>query len=135
MAGLTGNPRSLKSFTAKLRDLPRVVSIKVAENAAPALTAAARSTFSAGENAYGDAWAPKADGSRATLNVSGSLAAGVYYVATGTRIRVALGVRYARYVLGKRPIFPRQGSALPVAYLDAITKSAADTIRDALGKP
>jgi len=132
-AGLSGNVQSLKDFSAKLLALPRVVAIKVAEAAAPALTDAARATFDAGQDAYGDTWAIREDGTRATLKKSGALASKIQYVATGTRLRVALGTSYAKYVLGKRPALPRQGAALPVAYVDALRRTAAEVIRAELG--
>ncbi len=134
MSGLAGNISSLKDFAARLRTLPTVVAIKVAAAAAPALTAVARATFDAGENAYGDTWAIREDGTRATLKKSGDLASKLHYVATGTKLRVALGTRYAKYVLGKRPALPRQGAALPVEYLRVLKETTAAVIRAELGR-
>lgn len=125
---------SIKNFSAALRELPRTVAIKVAAAAAPALTEAARETFDAGEDAYGGAWAPREDGTRATLKQSGSLAGKLRYVATGTKLRVALGTPYAKYVLGKRPALPRQGDPLPDAYVEALKRTTAEVIRAELGK-
>ena len=118
---IKGDIQSLRNFTAKLRELPRVVAQKVAAAAAPALTAAANATFNAGENAFGETWSPGVDGTHITLKKSGSLARGIHYVATGTKLRVKLGVRYARYQLGRRPAFPRQGDQLPTSYVKALT--------------
>ncbi len=126
--------QSLKDFSAKLRDLPRVVAIKVAEAAAPALTDAARATFNAGENAYGGTWAIRADGSRATNRKSGALASKLHYVAIGTKLRVSLGTSYAKYVLGKRPALPRQGDPLPTEYLRVLKDTTAAVIRAELGQ-
>lgn len=117
---------SLKKFSANLRSLPTVVAQKVAAAAAPVLTDLARATFDAGENAYGTMWDVREDGSAATLNKSGALASKVFYVAIGTKLRVALGVPYAKYVIGKRPVFPTQGGALPIAYVDALKQTTAD---------
>lgn len=133
MAGLQGNISSLAKFTQALAQLPRTLALKVAAEAAPKLTDVARSTFEAGENAYGTTWAPKKTGERATLKRSGGIEGGVYYVAIGTKIRVRLGVPWAKYQVGKRPIFPGQGQALPVAYIEALTKSANETIARELG--
>ncbi len=119
--------QSLKDFSAKLRELPRVVAQKVALAAAPALTDVARETFDAGENAYGSTWAPGAEGQKVTLRKSGDLAKNIRYVAVGTRLRVALGAKYAKYQLGRRPAFPAQGAPLPTAYVAAL-KGAADTV-------
>lgn len=125
---------SLKAFSASLRKLPTVVAQKVAAAAAPELTAVALSTFNAGENAYGTAWAPREDGSSATLRDSGSLASKIHYVAIGTKLRVALSVPYAKYVVGKRPVFPTQGGVLPTAYRETLERVTADVCRAELGR-
>lgn len=119
---------SIKRFAASLRELPRVVAIKVATAAAPALSEAARTTFGSGEDAYGAPWIPKVDGSAATLVDTGALAQGIQYVATGTKLRVRLGVDYAKYQLGKRPAFPRASAALPASYLEALTETTQSVI-------
>lgn len=124
---LTGNISSLRNFSAALRQLPRVVAQKAAAAAAPALTVAARETFEAGEDAFGIQWAPGADGRRVDLQKSGALARTLVYVAIGTKLRVQLGVPYAKYQIGKRPIFPRQGDELPASYSKAL-KEAVETV-------
>lgn len=134
-AGLKGNVASLKNFSAALAELPRVLAQKVAAAAAPALTAVARATYNAGENAFGQTWAPGVDGDRITLHKSGGIARGVFYAAIGTRLRVVLGVPWAKYQIGKRPIFPRQGDTLPTDYLKALTTTTQDVIRAQLRTP
>lgn len=125
---------SLKDFSRKLLELPRTVAIKVASAAAPALTETANATFNAGENAYGGTWEIRQDGTRATLKKSGALSSKIRYVAIGTKLRVALGVRYAKYVVGKRPVFPRQGAPLPVEYSKTLERVTAEVIRQELGR-
>jgi hypothetical protein len=127
MSGLTGDLSTLKSFTASLRELPRTLAIQVAAEAAPALTEAARATFDAGEDAYGVSWMPSASGQSVTLKKSGALAQGIQYVAIGTKLRVKLPVSYAKYQLGRRPAFPRQGEPLPASYVAAL-KAATDRV-------
>lgn len=124
----------MKAFAASLRALPRTVAIKVAEAAAPGLTEAARKTFDAGEDAYGVTWEIRQDGTRATLKKSGALSAKVHYVAIGTKVRVALGTAYAKYVLGKRPALPKAGAPLPPAYVAALEEATARVIREELGR-
>lgn len=127
-------PRSLSEFANQLRRLPRVVGIKVAEEAAPVITALANSTFDESADAYGRPWKPGKKGQRVTLRKSGDLARFIRYVAVGTRLRVALGVPYAKWQVGKRPIFPRQGSELPDTYVRALQRTAVDVVRRELGK-
>ncbi len=125
---------SLKDFSARLRALPRVVAQKVAIAAAPALTEAALSTFNASTDADGTPWAPLATGDRATLRKSGSLAGKIRYVAIGTRLRVALGVAHAKYQVGRRPLFPKQGEPLPPAYVKALQDATIAVCRAELGQ-
>ena len=134
MSGLSGNIASLSQLSASLRNLPQVVAQKVASRSAPVLTALARATFNASENAYGTSWSPKADGTVATLRKSGALASKVQYVATGTKLRLALGTLYAKYQVGRRPITPRQGDKLPVEYSRALSQTAAQVCREELGQ-
>lgn len=125
---LKGNIQSLSGFSSKLRKIPVVLGQKVATAAAPKLTSVANETFSAGENAYGNTWAPLKDGSKATLNKTGGIARGVYYVAIGTILRVRLAVSYAKYQVGKRPVFPTQGSPLPTSYVRALTETVNEVV-------
>ncbi len=121
--------QSIKDFSNKLRELPTTVAIKVAAAVAPALTEAAQATFNAGEDAYGIGWTPLADGKRATLKKTGGIFRGVYYVATGTKLRVKIAVPYGKYQLGRRPAFPRQNAPLPKSYIDALTKVTNEVIK------
>lgn len=131
---LKGNIASLNNFSAALRRLPRVLAQKIAADAAPEITALAQQTFAAGEDAYGGSWSPGKEGQKITLRKSGSLARYVKYVAIGTKLRVALGVAYAKYQVGRRPVTPRQGEPLPVAYVRALRSIAEKTIREELGR-
>lgn len=130
---LSGNINSIAKFTEDLRRLPRVVAQKVVQASAPALTSLALQTFDAGETPYGDAWKEGADGQRITLDRSGALKRQIKYVGIGTKLRVALGVKYAKYQIGKRPVFPTQGGALPVEYVTVLQRTAVDIVRGELG--
>jgi len=108
--------------------------MKVCLEAAPALTSLAKETFAAGEDAYGLTWKPGERGQHVTLRKSGDLERTIRYVAIGTKLRVALGVRYAKYQIGKRPVFPRQGGELPTAYVQTLQRTAVRVIKEELGK-
>lgn len=129
---VAGNFGSLRKFSQSLRTLPKVAAQKITAAAAPVITALAISTFDAGEDAYGDEWQPSADGHRVTLHKTGALENQVYYVGVGTKLRVALGVPYAKYQIGKRPVFPKQGEDLPKAYVEALSTIADDIIKGEL---
>jgi hypothetical protein len=124
---------SLSQFANDLRRLPRVVAIKVAVEAAPILTELAKQTFNAGETPYGVNWREGVQGQRVTLDKTGALKRYIHYVAIGTRLRVALGVPYAKYQIGKRPVFPKQAGALPPLYVAALKRSVARIAKEELG--
>jgi hypothetical protein len=123
---------SLSKFAQDLRRLPRVVAQQITAKAAPAITALGQTTFDASQNAYGVPWQAGADGARVTLRKSGRLARYIHYVAIGTKLRVALGVPYAKYQIGRRPVFPTQGKALPPEYVRTLEKIAIDGVRSNL---
>ena len=52
------------------------------------------------------------------------------YVAIGSLLRVALGVAYAKYQVGKRPVFPKQGKPLPQPYVEALQRIAVRVVRE-----
>lgn len=134
MSGLVGDFQGVRSLEHRLAQLPSVaVATEVAREAAGIITRLARVTFNAGENAYGDTWEPGKTGARITLRRSGKLAAGISYVAIGRILRARLGPPYAKYQVGKRPVFPRNGARLPTAYVAAISRTANAIIRQRLG--
>ncbi len=114
----------LRKLSAGIKRLPKVVAKQVAQNVDEAITEAARETFEAGQDPYGTSWKPGKDGQAVTLRKSGALERGLKYVAAGVRIRARLGVRYAKYQIGKRQVFPRKGQPLPASYT-AVLKAAA----------
>ncbi len=126
------NLTTLARFSASLRSLPKTLGQRIATRAAPALTELAISTFRASEDAFGGPWTPAKDGGRVTLSRSGALARYIRYVAIGTKLRVALGVAYAKYQIGRRPIFPRQGDELPVSYRAALERAAKEVLTSEL---
>ena len=59
----------------------------------------------------------------------------IRYVAIGTKLRVALGVAYAKFQIGRRPVFPTQGGTLPVEYSRTLQRTAVDVVRAEMGRP
>jgi hypothetical protein len=135
MSGLTGSIASLAKLQSDLRRIAsQGTAIKVASASASQLTALVKETFDAGENPYGLNWAPGADGQKVTLRKSGALANGLVYVATGTKLRIRLAVKYAKYQVGKRRVAPSQGEPLPIAYVRALSRTAVAVCRAEMGR-
>ncbi len=116
------NVSSLHKFTQQLRDLPRTIAKDVAFEAAPVITDLAQDSFRNSQDPYGAPWAPGADGRKVDLVETGALRRFIRYVAIGTKLRVSLGVKYAKYQIGKRPVYPRQGAPLPKKYVEALSE-------------
>lgn len=129
MSGLKGNLRSLARFSENLRGLSRELGHRIAAKAAPAITALARKTFDAGQNPYGETWDPGTEGQSITLRKSGALARLNRYVSIGTKLRVALAVPYAKYQIGRRLVYPRQGAGLPDAWRELLARITQDEAR------
>jgi hypothetical protein len=115
---------ALSRLSASLRKMPFWVGRETARRVAPVITDLARSTYRSQSDPYGTPWQPGADGKTVDLVQSGAMFDKVRYVAIGTILRVALGVQYARYQIGKRRVFPTQGSPLPLAWQNAIAREA-----------
>jgi hypothetical protein len=129
---LRGDISKLRALEKSLRELPTTVAFRVAEASAATITRLARGTFDAGQNPYGDDWDLGKEGEQVRLRRTGRLAGDVEYVATGTKLRARLGPKYAIYQVGRRPVFPRNGSRLPVAYVNALKAKAAEIIESEL---
>ena len=119
---------SLAKFSRALKDMRKGVAIDIAARAAPVITEFAKESFAKSEDPYGAAWLPSVDGDTVTLQDTGSLRDQIHYVAIGTLLRVKLGVKHAKYQIGKRPVYPKQGGLLPKKYTDALDKIVADEI-------
>lgn len=120
----------LRAFSRKVKRLPKATAALVALDVADDITAVSQETFASSQNAYGVPWQPGKAGQRVTLVDTGALVRGLAFVAAGGRIKCRLGVRYARYQIGKRPVFPRRGAPLPAAYLDVLRAAAVRILRD-----
>lgn len=121
--------KSLSQFAKDLRRLPTVVAQKIATEAAPAITALAEKSFGGSETPYGAKWPAGKKGQIVTLIKSGALKGYIRYVAIGTRLRVALGVRYAKYQIGKRPVYPKQFGDLPDEYVRTLERIAVRVVK------
>ena len=120
---------SLGAVASTIRRLPVRAAIAVAATAAPALTTQMRGEFDSGQTAYGDA-RPEGVAGPVSLVRTGDLRRLLRFAATGTRLRVVLGLRYARFMIGRFKILPGGRGAIPTAWkrtIDGIT-------RDAIGK-
>lgn len=124
----TGDTTTLRRFSKSLRELSTVTAQKIAAASAPVLTSLLRSTFDASQDAYGVPWDSGRDGKPVTLRRSGALAQGLSFVAIGVLLRMRLAARHAKYQVGKRPVAPRQGDPLPLAWREALVQTTRSVL-------
>lgn len=122
--------KSLSQFSNDLRKLPLKVAQQVATSAAPAITKLAERSFAASEDPYHNRWKLSVKGQAVTLDKTGALKRQIRYVAIGTKLRVKLGVAYAKYQIGKRPVYPQQAVGLPDDYVETLKRIAVRVVRD-----
>ena len=125
---LTGNPQKLRDIGKNLGNVAQVTRLKIAARVAPAITGLALASFASGEAPTGEPWRPGADGFDVTLVESGSLRAGLRFVAVGARVRAVLGVRYAKYQVGRRRVLPAPGQQMPASWREAAGRISREEI-------
>lgn len=123
---------SLSKLASTIRALPVALGQEIAKRAAPVISQFAKESFDSNQDPYGAPWAPSVTGEVVTLRATGALEKFVHYVAIGTKLRVALGVKYAKFQIGKRPIYPRAG-VLPAKYAEALRQITQETAKEYLG--
>jgi hypothetical protein len=128
---------SMSKLAKNLRAMPLATAKEIAKRAAPVISQLSRETFDNSRDPYGAPWVPGVEGQKVTLRDSGKLEQWVKYVVTadgeGTRLRVSLGVPYAKYQIGKRPVYPRAG-LLPKKYADELERIARETAPEQFAK-
>lgn len=106
---------------AKLRALPVSLAHKVAQQVGPALSAATNTAYEQGRTVYGESRPKGVDGNELDLVDSGDTKSSTTYQVDGRIVRVGLGTKYAKYLIGKYRILPN--GAIPVEWkrdIDAI---------------
>lgn len=132
MSGIKGNPESLRRFAKNLRELPKVVAQNVASKAAPSITGLARSAYTGGQTVYGARRPFGVNDNVLTLRKSGATLGALRFVAIGTRVRVQLGTRYAKYLIGRYGILPNGG--LPFEWSKRLASDAAAAISEGVAQ-
>lgn len=131
---LKGNPQKLRDIGKNIAGLGQVVKNKIAARVAPAITELALASFDRGETPFGDAWPPGHDGRDVDLVESGAMRGTLRFVAIGGRVRCVMGVKWAKYQVGKRKVLPAPGQTMPGPWRDVAGRISREEITLALGK-
>lgn len=107
---------SIHNFSQRLKKVAITSATRIAEKAAPLLTEEGRRTFDIRQAPSGMPWPPGKKPEDGDLVQSGKLRKWIVYRAYGRTVKVALGVPYAKYQIGKRPVYPKRHVTLPDRY-------------------
>lgn len=123
--GLKGNLEDLRALKASLRAAPLSVAHDVAKRASPVMTKLSQVAYDGGDTVYDVARPRGVDGDRLSLVKTGATRRQMVFVSNGTIVRVVLGPKYAKYLIGKYDVLPN--GALPAKWRDALKKVVAET--------
>lgn len=121
---------TIKNLNRKLQSIGPKTAAYVAQEVAPLLSAEGLRTFDQQTAPSGWKWPPGKKPGDGDLVRDGSLRRFVRYRAYGSKVAVRIGVSYAIYQIGKRPVYPFQTLRLTPAYEKAII----DTFTRLLGE-
>ena len=121
---------SMNAFRKKLLSLPTAGTVKVTEKAAPKLTELGQRSYEEHRSPEGRPWQRSVTGEHVTLVDTGLLRKFLKYFGVGRKLRVRLPVPYAKYQIGKRPVFPQAGLPLPQGYKDVLSDVVSEVFKD-----
>lgn len=109
MSGVRNMPAGLASLSklgSAMRAAPLRIRTNVAKEGSVALTDDLREDFDGGRTAYGDPRPLSKAGTPLSLVKSGGTKATLVFKAIGTILRVALGTKHAKFLVGKYGMLP-----------------------------
>lgn len=122
-ASFKGRVKSSVDLRQKMRKAPVLLAIGVAKRTAPLLTKFARSDYDSGRTVYGGTRPLSTQGEKLSLDATGDTRRQLTFKATGTQMRVALGPKYAKYLIGKYDILPN--GPMPAKWASEIGRAVA----------
>jgi hypothetical protein len=121
---------TLASYSKRLRELPRITAIKVAQRGAGQITTAAQGSLDSGLTAHDEARPLGTSGNAVTLRQTGALRAALQFLSDGgTRIRVAVQKRYMGVMVGRFEVLPHAGR-LPARWRRLLDREAMATLKE-----
>jgi hypothetical protein len=130
VSGVTNMQRGLDTiakFRAKVRALPLTLRAEVAKAGEVAITALLRDDFAAERTAYGTQRPLSVHSDKLSIVKSGATKRDLKFVAIGSILRVHLGQRYDRYLIGKYKVLPI--STIPAKWQEALMRVVDDAVK------
>jgi hypothetical protein len=131
---LKGNPQRLRDIGKNIAGVGQVVKLAIAARVAPAITELALASFDRGETPYGEAWSPGYDGRDVDLYESGAIRGTLRFISIGGRVRCVMGVKHAKFQVGKRRVLPAPGQTMPASWRDVAGRISREEISLHLAK-
>lgn len=137
VANMSAGITSLNRLRSTIKALPLRIRSAVAKDAEEVLTRRAQEAYDSGKTVYETprptSKAKGSEGAALTLKKSGKARGALAFVAIGTIVRAQLGMRYAKYLVGKYKILPQSLPALWRSDLEKLVREyAEDFQREAL---
>lgn len=138
IANMAAGITSINRFRSAVKALPLRIRSAVAKDSEAVLTRQTQEAYDGGETVYGTprptSKSKERPGAALTLRKSGKVRGSLAFVAIGTILRAQLGMRYAKYLVGKYGVLPNgRIPALMRAELEKIVREyAEDFEREAL---
>jgi hypothetical protein len=132
---LKGDLRSLQSLRRALGKLPITASARIAQRAAPEVSALARDAYDGGRTVYGLPRPKGVDGDTLDLVRTGDSRRATQFTAEGTRMRTFVLPRYTKYLIARYSILPPGRAPLPLAWRERITSIAAAVLHEQIFGP
>lgn len=113
VANMAQGITSMNRLKRAIKDLPLRIRSAVAKDAAEVMNMELRSDFASGRTVYDTPRPLSVQGKPLTLVKTGKTREALSFVVIGTILRAQLGMKYARYLVGKYAILPM---SLPAAW-------------------
>ena len=128
---------SLNRLRGAIKELPLRIRSSVAKDAEAVLTRRVQEAFDGGETVYGTprptSKSKERPGAFLTLKKTNKVRSTLAFVAIGTIVRAQLGMKYAKYLVGKYAVLPQSLPALWRADLEQLVREhVEDFQREAL---
>lgn len=135
---IMGDVWKLSELRKSLIDLSRTNGVRcaqyVASKMAPLLTNLMQASFDSGQTIFDESRPVGERGNRLSLVDTGAVRSSLRWVQAGRIVRVALGQRYAKYLIGKYKIMPSGNQELPFRWQNEMLDTANDAIAEWMGQ-
>ncbi len=127
-----GEP-SMAKMIRQLRIIGKDARRLTAAEAAPLLERVVKQSAAAGTDPYGEAWAPKKDGTRAMPNAASAVTADARGTSVTVRVKGGAAIENTLKEGRRRQVVPSRDKGLPPSFVAALNEAASRAWQKAMG--